>query len=131
MQRTEVATPQAPRPSGAYSQGMVFRDLVFVAGQRPADPDTGLVPAGIVAQTRQVLSNVRSVLEAAGSSMDSVLKVTVYLTNLNDWSAMNEVYSQFFDRPLPVRTTVGVALRDILIEVDAIACRSSDVKNLA
>lgn len=123
MEKVKITTENAPSPAGAYSQGLVFGDLVFVAGQRPADPDTGVIPGDIRSQARQVFRNVQSVLEAGGSSMDRVLKVTVYLTDLEDWAAMNDVYLEFFGRPLPVRTTVGVALRDILIEVDAIAYR--------
>lgn len=123
MEKVKIATEHAPSPAGAYSQGLVFGDLVFVAGQRPADPDSGVIPGDIRSQARQVFRNVQSILEAGGSSMDRVLKVTVYLTDLEDWAAMNDVYLEFFGRPLPVRTTVGVALRDILIEVDAIAYR--------
>lgn len=123
MQKQEIATTAAPKAAGPYSQGISFGDLVFVAGQRPADPVTGAIPDGISAQTRQVLENVRAILEAGGSSTNAVLKVNVYLTDLGDFAAMNEVYREFFGEPHPVRTTVGVALRGILVEIDAIAYR--------
>jgi len=123
MKKHEIAIDGAPGPAGPYSQGIRFGDLLFVAGQRPADPKTGAIPDGIAAQTRQALDNVRAILDAGGSSTDGVLKVNVYLTDLGDFAAMNEVYKEYFREPYPVRTTVGVALRGILVEIDAIAYR--------
>lgn len=124
MQKKKIETTDAPAAAGPYSQGVRFGDLVFVAGQRPAHPTTGAIPDGITAQTRQVLENVKAVIEAGGSSMEHALKVNVYLTDLGDFAAMNEVYREFFSEPFPVRTTVGTALRGILVEIDAIGYRS-------
>ena len=118
-----IETAGAPAAAGPYSQGVRFGDLVFVAGQRPADPVSGEIPADLVAQTRRVLENVKAVLEAGGSSMDQVLKVSVYLADLGDFAAMNEIYKDFFSEPHPVRTTIGCVLRGIKIEVDAIGYR--------
>jgi len=118
-----IETSGAPAAAGPYSQGIRFGDLVFVAGQRPADPISGEIPADLAAQTRRVLDNVKAVLEAGGSSMDRVLKVSVYLTDLGDFAAMNEIYTEYFSEPHPVRTTIGCALRGIKIEVDAIGYR--------
>ena len=126
MKKKAIETPAAPSAAGPYSQGVRFGDLVFVAGQRPADPATGAIPADIASQTKRVLQNVQAVLEAGGSGLEHVLKVNVYLSDLSDFAAMNEVYREFFSEPYPVRTTVGVALRGILIEVDAIAIRAKE-----
>ncbi len=121
--KKSIETTDAPVAAGPYSQGIRFGDLVFVAGQRPADPVSGEIPADLVAQTRRVLENVKAVLEAGGSSMDQVLKVSVYLADLGDFAAMNEIYKDFFSEPHPVRTTIGCVLRGIKIEVDAIGYR--------
>jgi reactive intermediate/imine deaminase len=95
--------------------------FVFVAGQGPADPATGQIPEGISAQTRQVLRNVESILQAAGSSMGEVVKVTAHLSDLQNFAPFNHVYEQFFTEPRPVRTTVGSQLSGMLLEIDVIA----------
>jgi len=118
-----IETAGAPAAAGPYSQGVRFGDLVFVAGQRPADPVSGEIPADLAAQTRRVLDNLKAVLEAGGSSLDQVLKVSVYLTDLGDFAAMNEIYKEYFSEPHPARTTIGCVLRGIKIEVDAIGYR--------
>ena len=116
-----VTTSSAPRPAGPYSQAIRAGDLVFVAGQRPQDPATGQIDDGIGAQTRRVLQNVRSVLEAAGCTLADVVKVNVYLADLRDFDTFNAVYREFFSEPYPARTTVGSSLRGILVEIDVIA----------
>jgi|SRR5690349_17184375 len=120
--RKVIRTNNAPRPRGPYSQAIVTGNLVFVAGQVPVNPSTNELELGdIQAQTRLALENVRAVLEAAGSSMRDVVRVGVFLADLNDFAAMNEVYSKFFPVDPPARSTVGVQLPKIKIEIDCIA----------
>ncbi len=124
MTRRVVFTETAPKPVGPYSQAIVANGFVFVAGQVPIDPSTGkVVEGGIKEQTRRVLENVKAVLEAAGSSLEKVVKVNVYLKRAEDFAAMNEVYSQYFPTEPPARTTVvtGMVREEFLIEVDVIA----------
>lgn len=122
-----VHPESAPKPLGPYSPGLLVGNLVFVAGQGPLDPKTGATVGDTIAeQTRQVLTNIRSILEAAGASMDEVVKSTVHLANLEDFAAFNAVYREFFSEPYPVRTTVGSALLDdILVEIDVIAVKKA------
>jgi len=109
MKKT-VRTPKNAPPIGPYSQGVVANGFVFAAGQAGVDPKTGqLVPGGIAAQTRQTLENIRNILEAAGCGLEDVVSSTVYLVNMADFAAMNEVYGEFFPQDPPARTTVGVA----------------------
>ncbi|MBL3540052.1 RidA family protein, partial [Aminivibrio sp.] len=117
-----VRTDKAPNPVGPYSQGLICGKRVYVSGQGPFNPETGTKPEGVAEQTRQTLKNVRAILEAAGASMDHVVKVTVHLQEVTkDFRAFNEVYREFFNEPFPVRTTVGSDLLDILVEIDVIA----------
>jgi len=117
-----VRTDKAPNPVGPYSQGLICGKRIYVSGQGPFNAETGKKPEGIAEQTRQTLKNVRVILEAAGASMDHVVKVTVHLQELTkDFRAFNEVYREFFKEPFPVRTTVGSDLLDILVEIDVIA----------
>ena len=115
-----ISTQNAPQAIGPYSQGVSFGDLIFTSGQIPVNPATSEIPAGIQEQTKQVLSNISAVLEAAGSSMDKVS-----IKDMNDFAAMNEVYASFFKEPFPARTTVEVARlpKDVLVEIEAIAYR--------
>jgi 2-iminobutanoate/2-iminopropanoate deaminase len=107
-----------------YSQGILAGDLLFTSSQVPRDPVTGLIPeGGIDAQTRQVLRNMSAVLEAAGCSLNDVVKTTVHLANLADFDAYNLAYCDVFPEPRPARTTVGAELGGILVEIDAIAVR--------
>ena len=123
MKREVIATKKAPGAVGPYSQAIRVGHFVFTAGQLAFDPATGkLVEGGIEKQTRQVLRNISAVLEAAGSSLDKVVKTTVFLANMGDFRAMNEVYSEFFPNEPPARSTVEVGLAlGALVEIDAIA----------
>ena len=122
-----VATPAAPAAIGPYSQGVSFGDLVITSGQLGIDPAAGtLVPGGIAGQTRQALTNVKAVLEAAGSSMDRTVKTTVFLRDMDDFAAMNAVYAEFFtEGSYPARSAVQVARlpKDAMVEVEAMAVR--------
>ena len=110
-QETEVVqTDKAAAPIGPYSQAIVANGFVFVAGEKGIDPATGkLAPAGIAAETRQTLTNIRHILEAAGSSFDRAVSSVVYLVDIGDFAAMNEVYAEFFRIKPPGRTTVAVS----------------------
>lgn len=126
MQRTIVSTDKAPEAVGPYSQAVVAADLVFTAGQIPVDPQTGgLVGEDITAQTRQAIRNVAGVLAAAGSSLDKVVKTTVFLTSMDNFAEMNSIYAQFFASNPPARSTiqVGPLPKGSLIEIEAIAVR--------
>lgn len=124
MKQEEVKTDRAPKAIGPYSQAVVAGGFVFCSGQIAIDPSTGeLSTGGIEDQTRRVLKNLGAVLEAAGSSFDRVVKATVFLQDMNDFSRMNEVYAEFFKTPFPARAAVQVARlpRDVRIEIEAIA----------
>lgn len=120
--RTIIRTAQAPAAAGPYSQAISANGLVFVAGQLPLDLD-GNVPDGVEAQTRQSLANVGAVLAAAGASVASVVKTTVFLKNMNDFAVMNAIYAETFADALPARSTIEVARlpRDVLVEIECIA----------
>lgn len=122
--RRAVRTDRAPRAIGPYSQAVVANGLVFCAGQIGADPATGeMVAGGVREQAEQVLRNLAAVLEAAGSDADHVVKTTVFLADMNDFAAMNEVYARHFKTDPPARSTVQAARlpRGALIEIEAIA----------
>lgn len=125
MTRDAVTTDQAPRPAGAYSQAVRLGDLVWTSGFGPQDPATGTVADSVAEQTRQVLRNVRATLEAAGLTMDDVLKTTVHLADLADFAEFNEAYAEFFAEPRPARTTVGSQLAGIKVEIDVVAGRTA------
>lgn len=119
-----VETKNAPAAIGPYSQGQIAGGLVFTAGQIPLDPATGeLVPGDIAEQTERVMRNVAAVLEAAGASLGSVVKTTVFLRDMNDFAKMNEVYGRHFGDHKPARSTVQAARlpKDVAVEIDAIA----------
>jgi 2-iminobutanoate/2-iminopropanoate deaminase len=122
--RQAVATPSAPRAIGPYSQAIRAGSLLFVSGQIPMDPATGqMVEGSIAAQTHRVFQNLGAILEAAGASFDQVVRTTVYLADMNDFAAMNEVYGTYFSSPAPARATVQAAKlpRDARLEIDLIA----------
>jgi 2-iminobutanoate/2-iminopropanoate deaminase len=119
-----IATAQAPQAIGPYSQAVVSNGLAYLSGQIPLDPATGQIVEGDIAtQTERVLENLKAVLAACGSSLDQVLKTTVYLKDLGEFARMNEVYARYFPAAPPARSTVEVARlpRDARIEIDAIA----------
>ena len=121
MRKKEIRTDNAQQPSGPYSQGWLLGKRIYVAGQGPQDPATGKIAPGIEA-TRQVMKNVKSVVETAGGTMDNIVKSTVHLANLDDFEAFNKIYSEFFTAPYPVRTTVGSTLLfGMRVEVDVVA----------
>lgn len=122
--RQVIATDTAPKAIGPYSQAVRSAGLLFLAGQIPLDPATGqLVEGDIAKQTERVLENIKSILAAAGSSLDRVVKTTVFLKDINDFAAMNEVYGRYFGQNPPARSTVEAARlpRDARVEIDAIA----------
>ena len=121
MNRESVQTDNAPKAIGPYEQAIKANGFIYTAGQIPIDPKTGnFVEGGITAQTRQVLENLKAVLEAGGSSLDRVVKATVFLKNMADFAAMNEVYAQYLGSAKPARSTVSVAElpRGALFEID-------------
>jgi 2-iminobutanoate/2-iminopropanoate deaminase len=124
LERQIIATEKAPAAVGPYSQAVRVNNSIFTAGQVALDPATSkLVEGDIAAQTRQVLENLLAVLEAAGSSLAQVVKTTVYLTDMDDFAAMNQVYAEFFPADPPARTTVQVARLPLgaRLEIEAIA----------
>jgi 2-iminobutanoate/2-iminopropanoate deaminase len=126
--RKIISTEQAPKAIGPYSQAVVSNGIAYLSGQIPNDPVTGqLVEGDIAAQTERVLQNLKAVLEACGASMESVLKVSVFLKDMADFPKMNEVYGRYFASTPPARSTVQAARlpRDVSVEIDAIASVSS------
>ena len=124
-----IATPDAPKAIGPYSQAMLTGGQVYTAGQIALDPvSMELVPGGVAEQTERVMQNLRAILEAAGSGMSSVIKTTVYLIDMGDFAAMNEVYARHFGDHRPARSTVAVAAlpKGARVEIDAIAIREKD-----
>jgi 2-iminobutanoate/2-iminopropanoate deaminase len=122
--REVIATEHAPKPIGPYSQAIQANGFIFLSGQSPLDPATQqLVTGGIAEQTERVLKNLEAVLKAAGSSLDKVVRCGVFLKDMKDFVAMNEVYGSFFRSNPPARTTVQAARlpKDSLVEIDAIA----------
>ena len=119
-----IQTDKAPKAIGPYSQGIKAGGFIYTAGQGGIDPASGqIVAGGVEAETRQVWNNLKAVLEAAGSSLAAVVKVNVYMVDLNDFSKMNAVYAEFFPETKPARTTVQVAAlpRGLLVEIECVA----------
>ena len=125
MIRKTVSTKNAPAAIGPYSQANIYGEMVFTSGQVPLDPATGeIVGADIEEQTRQVFTNIKAILEAAGTSLDKVLKTTVFIKDMNDFAKLNEVYAEFFtEGSYPSRSAVEVARlpKDVLVEIETIA----------
>ena len=121
--KNAVSSPDAPKAVGPYSQAVRAGDLLFVAGQIPLDPSGTIVEGDVAVQARRVLDNIAAILESAGLSFAHVVRTTVYLSDMNDLAAMNQVYSTCFSEPYPARATVQVARlpRDVRVEIDAIA----------
>jgi 2-iminobutanoate/2-iminopropanoate deaminase len=123
-----IETKNAPQAIGPYSQAVkaIAGGILFCSGQIPVDPATGLVvEGGVEAQTRRVMGNLKAVIEAGGLGMEDVVKTTIYLTDMANFAAVNEVYSSFFPGAFPARSTVEVSAlpRGVLVEIEAIACR--------
>jgi 2-iminobutanoate/2-iminopropanoate deaminase len=129
MEKTVISTPKAPGAIGPYSQGTATsQGFVFTAGQIPVNPATGeLVSGDIKAQTRQVIENLKAILESGGSDLGSVVRTTVYLKDMGDFAGMNEVFAEYFRVSPPARSTVEVARlpRDVRVEIDAIGITRS------
>ena len=124
--KTIVSTAKAPAAIGPYAQAVKTAGLMITSGQLPIDPATGAFPEGIQAQTKQSLTNVKAILEEAGLTMDSVIKTTVFLKDMNDFGAMNEVYATFFtEGSYPARSAVEVARlpKDAMVEIEVIAAK--------
>ena len=124
MQKQIVITQSAPKAIGPYEQAIKVGDFIYASGQIPLDPSTGnLVEGNIAVQTRRVMENLKAVLNAAGSSLERVVKTTVFLKNISDFGAMNEVYGEYLENVKPARSTVAVAdlPRGALVEIDLIA----------
>ena len=127
MKKT-VATDDAPKAIGPYSQAVIHEGTIYLSGQIPLDPVTGQVVEGdVAAQTERVLDNIKAVLAASGSSLDLVLKTTVFLKDMGEFSKFNEVYGRYFPENPPARSTVEVARlpRDVRVEIDAVAITGS------
>src|SRR5262245_10916450 len=122
--RKAVLTDKAPKPVGPYSQAILSDDFIFVAGQGPSDPATRVyTPADVKTETKRTFENMKAILEAAGSSLDKVVKCNVYLRDIKDFTAMNEVYATYFKEPFPARTTIqaGALPMGIAVEIECIA----------
>jgi len=122
--RKKINSDKAPAPIGPYSQAIALDNLLFTSGQIAIDPNTGdIIDGDAVAQTRQVLENLKAVLSAAGCTIDSVVKTTIYLKNMDDFTQVNEIYAKYFSDSLPARSTVEVSRlpKNVLVEIDCIA----------
>lgn len=122
----QISTQNAPAAIGPYSQAIEVNGFVYASGQLPIDPATGAFPeGGVKEQTRQSLLNVKAILEEAGLTLSNVVKTTVYLADIGDFAAMNEVYSQFFAQPFPARSAIAVKAlpKGALVEVEVVAAR--------
>jgi 2-iminobutanoate/2-iminopropanoate deaminase len=121
--RQPVSTPHAPQAIGPYSQAIKANGLVFVSGQTPMGPDGTVVAGGVAVQTKRALENIAAILDAAGSSMDKVVRCGVFLKDMADFAEMNAEYGKHFTSPYPARTTIEAARlpKDVLVEIDVIA----------
>ena len=123
MEKKIVLTQKAPTPIGPYSQAISYGNLLFISGQLPTDPSTGeIVPGGIREQTYQVLENIRAIAESANTYLSQTVKTTVYMADLNEFSAMNEIYLHYFGDNPPARSTVQVSRlpKEVKVEIEAI-----------
>lgn len=120
-----ISTDKAPAAIGPYSQAIEVNNMVYTSGVIPVNPATGEIPEGAKAQAEQAFSNLTNLVEAAGSSMDRVIKTTVFIKEMNDFGTINEVYEVFFPAPFPARSCVEVARlpKDVLLEIEAVALK--------
>jgi len=118
-----IATDKAPQAIGPYSQAVMVEGILYSSGQIALTPEGELIDGGVAEQTRQVLNNLSAVLEAAGGSLNDVIKTTIFLADMNDFAAVNEVYAEFFGEHRPARSTVAVKTlpKEVLVEIDCIA----------
>jgi 2-iminobutanoate/2-iminopropanoate deaminase len=118
-----VESKSAPQPIGPYSQAVKAKGMIFTAGQIGINPESNRIAEGVAEQTKQVLENLKAVLAAGGSSLDRVVKTTIYIKNMDDFAVINDVYGQYFERNKPARSTVEAARlpKDVLVEIDCIA----------
>lgn len=123
--KKQINTVNAPAAIGPYSQGVSFGDLIFLSGQIPLNPKTGELVKGITEETTQVFENIKALLEESGSSFDKVLKCSVFLKDMSDFTAMNEVYAKYFVEPYPAREAVQVAKlpKDVSVEISVITTK--------
>ena len=122
--KTIISTPKAPAAIGPYSQAVLVNGMLFTSGVIPIDPETNtLVEGDVTVQARQAIGNLKNLIEASGSSMDKVVKTTVFIKDMNDFGKINDIYKDFFTSDFPARSCVEVArlLKDVLIEIEAIA----------
>ena len=120
-----ISTDKAPAAIGPYSQAIEVENMVYTSGIIPVDPATGEITEGSVAQAEQAFTNMKNLLEAAGTSVDNVIKTTVFIKEMNDFGAINEVYAKYFTEPYPSRSCVEVARlpKDVMLEIEAIATK--------
>jgi len=128
MEKKIINTDKSPRAIGPYNQGIVAGGFLFTSGQLPINPDTGEVLVSIEGQTKQVLDNLKAIVEEAGSRMENVVKCTVYLQNMDDFNVMNDIYATYFPSNPPARATVEVSkmAKNALVEIDAIVALDED-----
>lgn len=120
-----ISTTKAPAAIGPYSQAIEANGFVFASGQIPVDPETGVIPEEIEAQAEQVMKNMKNLLEAAGTSIDQVVKTSVFIKNMDDFATINSIYAKYFEKDCPARSCVEIARlpKDVLLEMEAIAVK--------
>lgn len=121
-----ISTTNAPAAIGPYSQAIEVNGMIYTSGQIPVNPADGTIPEGIEAQAKQVMENVKKLLESAGTSMANVVKTTVFIKDMNDFTKINEIYAQYFEEACPARSCVEVARlpKDVLMEMEAVAVKA-------
>ncbi len=119
----QIKTDKAPAAIGPYSQAIISQNTVYCSGQIPINPETGDIPTGVSAQAHQVFKNIKNLLEAAGTSIDNVIKTSVFIKNMDDFAEINAIYAEYFTEPYPARACVEVARlpKDVLLEAEVIA----------
>lgn len=119
----QISTNNAPQAIGPYSQAIISNGLMFCSGQIPINPETGAIAEGLEAQAHQVFKNIKNLLEAGGTSINNVIKTSVFIKDMNDFGKINEIYAQYFTEPFPARSCVEVARlpKDVLLECEVIA----------